>query len=88
MRIKQLASDGKPLRGSGSAQLGPWHLVNAGATAQHLSLGQVAGDAKANDITAMPVLLELLDRNGALVSSDARGCQKASAQKIVDPGGH
>lgn len=86
--IKHIAIDGKTLRGSGSAKLGPLHLVSAWATAQHLSLGQVAVDAKSNEITAIPVLLELLDLNGALVTLDAMGCQKAIAQKIVDQGGH
>lgn len=88
LRIKHIAIDGKTLRGSGSAKLGPLHLVSGSATAQHLSLGQVAVDAKSNEITAIPVLLELLDLNGALVTIDAMGCQKAIAQKIVDQSGH
>jgi predicted transposase YbfD/YdcC len=88
LRIKHIAIDGKTLRGSGSAKLGPLHLVSAWASAQHLSLGQVAVDAKSNEITAIPALLELLELNGALVTIDAMGCQKAIAQKIVDQGGH
>lgn len=88
LRIKHVAIDGKTLRGSGSAKLGPLHLVSAWATEQHLSLGQVAVDAKSNEITAIPALLELLDLNGALVTIDAMGCQKAIARKIVDQGGH
>jgi predicted transposase YbfD/YdcC len=47
----------------------------------------VAVDSKSNDITAIPALLELLDLQGALVTIDAMGCQKAIAQKIVDQGG-
>src|SRR4029453_16889553 len=88
LRITHVASDGKTLRGSGSAKLGPLHLVSAWATAQHLSLGQVAVAAKSNEITAIPLLLELLDPHGALVTMDAMGCQKAIAQKVVDQGGH
>src|SRR5207249_1014840 len=38
LRIKHVAIDGKTLRHSGSAQLGPLHLVSAWATAQRLSL--------------------------------------------------
>lgn len=87
LRIRHVAIDGKTLRGSGSAKLGPLHLVSAWATAQHLSLGQVAVDAKSNEITAIPALLELLDLKGALVTIDAMGCQKAIAGKIVDQGG-
>jgi predicted transposase YbfD/YdcC len=88
LKIKHVAIDGKTLCGSGSAKLGPLHLVSAWATAQHLSLGQVAVDAKSNEITAIPALLDLLDLNGALVTIDAMGCQKAIACKIVERGGH
>jgi predicted transposase YbfD/YdcC len=86
LHIKHVAIDGKTLRGSGSAQLGPLHLVSAWATAQHLTLGQVAVDAKSNEITAIPALLDLLELHGALVTIDAMGCQKAIAQKIVNQG--
>ena len=85
--IQHVAIDGKTLRSSGTAQLGPLHLVSAWATAQRLSLGQVAVDAKSNEITAIPALLELLDLGGALATIDAMGCQKAIAQKIVDRDG-
>src|SRR5277367_1114991 len=87
LKIKHVAIDGKTLRSSGSATLGPLHLVSAWATAQRLSLGQVAVDAKSNEITAIPVLLDLLDVNGALVTIDAMGCQKTIARKIKDGGG-
>ena len=38
--------------------------------------------------TAIPALLELLDLQGALVTIDAMGCQKAIARKIIDQSGH
>lgn len=88
LRIKHIAIDGKTLRGSGSAKLGPLHLVSAWASAQHLSLAQVAVEAKSNEITAIPALLDLLDVHGALVTIDAMGCQKAIAAKIRERGGH
>jgi predicted transposase YbfD/YdcC len=87
LTIKHVAIDGKTLRGSGSAKLRPLHLVSAWATAQRLSLGQVAVDAKSNEITAIPELLDLLDIHGALVTIDAMGCQKKIAEKVVDQGG-
>ena len=87
LRIKHVAIDGKTLRSSGSAKFGSLHLVSAWATAQRLSLAQVAVDAKSNEITAIPVLLDLLDLHGAIVTIDAMGCQKAIAQKIIDQGG-
>jgi predicted transposase YbfD/YdcC len=78
-----IAIDGKTMRGSASAKLGPLHLVSAWATQANLTLGQVAVDKKSNEITAIPKLLELLDLHGALVTIDAMGCQKEIAQKIV-----
>lgn len=88
LRIRHMAIDGKTLRGSGSAKLGPLHLVSAWATGQRLSLGQVAVADKSNEITAIPALLELLELKGALVTIDAMGCQKDIAQKVIERGGH
>jgi predicted transposase YbfD/YdcC len=59
------------------------HSVSAWATEQHLILGQVMTDAKSNEITAIPKLLELLDLHGALITIDAMGCQKDIAAQIV-----
>jgi predicted transposase YbfD/YdcC len=82
-----IASDGQTLRGSAGSQLGPLHLVSAWATQAQLTLGPVAVDGKFNEITAIPQLLEVLDLDGALVTSDALGCQKKLAKKIVAGGG-
>jgi len=84
-----VALDGKTLRrspdrGAGTAAL---HLVSAWATANRLVLGQVAVDAKSNEITAVPALLQVLALEGCLVTIDAMGCQTAIAQPIVDQGG-
>jgi Transposase DDE domain/DDE_Tnp_1-associated len=85
--IKHIAIDGKTLRASGSAKLGPLYLVSAWATAQHLTLGQVAVAEKSNEITAIPALLELLELHGAWVTIDAMGCQKDIARTIRERGG-
>jgi predicted transposase YbfD/YdcC len=85
--IGHIAIDGKTMRGSASAKLGPLHVVSAWATQANLTLGQLAVDKKSNEITAIPELLELLDLHGALVTIDAMGCQKEIAKKIVDRGG-
>jgi len=87
LKVSHIAIDGKTLRGSKSSALGPLHLVSAWATQYDLSLGQVAVDAKSNEITTIPMLLEVLDLHGALVTIDAMGCQKAIAEKIVARGG-
>ena len=82
---KHIAIDGKTLRGSGdkAAQCNPLHLVSAWASEARLTLGQIAVDSKSNEITAIPLLLELLDLKGATVTIDAMGCQKEIAAKIV-----
>jgi predicted transposase YbfD/YdcC len=85
--LAHIAIDGKTLCGSASSKLGPLHLVSAWATQAQLSLGQVAVDGKGNEITAIPQLLALLDLQGALVSIDAIGCQKAIAGQIIEQGG-
>jgi predicted transposase YbfD/YdcC len=86
---KHIAIDGKTLRGSGdkAAARNPLHLVSAWASEARLTLGQVAVDSKSNEITAIPLLLELLNLKGAIVTIDAMGCQKEIAHKIVSSGG-
>ena len=85
--LSPIAIDGKTLRASGTDGLKALHLVSAWATANCLSLGQVAVDEKSNEIPAIPKLLELLDIHGALVTIDAMGCQKEIATKVIDKGG-
>ena len=87
--FKQVAIDGKTLRrshdrGSMRAAL---HLVSAWSTANQFVLGQEATDAKSNEITAIPKLLQMLELKGAIVTIDAMGCQKEIAQQIVEGGG-
>jgi hypothetical protein len=51
--LNHIAIDGKALRGSASAKIGPLHVVSAWATQAQLSLGQVAVDKKSKQITAI-----------------------------------
>jgi len=62
-------------------------VVRAWAGQTGITLGQGAVDAKANEITAMPQLRELLDLRDKIVTTDAMGCQKAIAETIVAGGG-
>jgi predicted transposase YbfD/YdcC len=76
--------DGKTMRQSRrpSRQLGALHVVSAWAGQTGLTLGQVAVEAKSNEITAMPELLRLLDLRQKIVTMDAMGCQKEIVQTI------
>lgn len=83
-----VAIDGKTLRGSydKASSKSAIHMVSAWASANHISLGQVVVDAKSNEITAIPKLLEILEISGCLVTIDAMGCQTEIAAKIVEAG--
>ena len=80
-----VAIDGKTLRGSFDKASGKSAIpmVSAWATANHISLGQVMVDAKSNEITAIPKLLEILEISGSIATIDAMGCQTAIAEAIV-----
>lgn len=84
-----VAIDGKTLRGSycRGKDKGVIHMVSAFSTANNgVVLGQIKTDAKSNEITAIPELLQLLDLYGCLVTIDAMGCQKKIAQTIRETG--
>lgn len=80
-----IAVDGKTLRGSfdTAADQAALHMVSAWCDTNQTVLGQLVTAAKSNEITAIPQLLELLDLDGAVVTTDALGCQKAIAAKII-----
>jgi len=80
-----IAVDGKMGRGTCDAQgKSTLHLVSAWATANQLTLGQVQVGEKANEIVAIPTLLDLLVLKGCIVTVDAIGCQKTIVKQIRD----
>ena len=83
-----VAIDGKTARRSYDRgdNKGAIHMVSAWASAEHLVLGQLKTDAKSNEITAIPDLLQMLALEGCIVTIDAMGCQTAIAGQIVDQG--
>lgn len=84
-----VAIDGKTCRGSHDAgnNLGPLHIVSAWASEEGIALGQVATEAKSNEITAIPLLLEQIDLSKTIVTIDAMGCQKDIVEQVVLGGG-
>ncbi len=93
-RPQFVAIDGKTSRRSHdrSEGQGPLHLVSAFATTSGLVLGQEAVEGKANELSAIPVLIERLAENdglkGALVSIDAIATNAVIAAKITGAGAH
>ena len=77
-----VAIDGKTSRRSKAKGSAPLHLVSAWASRQRLVLGQEAVAEKSNEINAIPLLLQRLELEGALVTIDAMGCQTEIASAI------
>ncbi|MGW1681523.1 ISAs1 family transposase [Saccharopolyspora sp. NPDC002376] len=83
-----IAFDGKPLRGARDTAGNLVHLL--AGLCQHTSavLTQIAIGAKTNEIPMLTTLLDTLDLDGAVVTADALHCQRDTAQRIRDRGGH
>jgi predicted transposase YbfD/YdcC len=83
-----VAIDGKTARRSfdNAAGKGPLHMVSAWLSENRLLLGQQACDSKSNEITAIPELIKTLEISGAIVTTDAMGCQKTITAAIRDAG--
>jgi predicted transposase YbfD/YdcC len=80
-----VAIDGKTARRSGGkAGKGAIHMVSAFVASQRLVLGQVKVAEKSNEIVAIPKLLDMLAVEGAIITIDAMGCQRAIARKIIE----
>lgn len=82
-----IALDGKTICNSGSGEEKAIHLVSAFSVENNMVLGQLATEAKSNEITAFPLLIDFLDLKEAVVTIDAAGCQKEIASQICDKGG-
>lgn len=81
-----ISIDGKTICNSDEKSIGKQslHVVSAYTSAYNLCLGQQAVDEKSNEITAIPLLLDLLFVKDAIITIDAMGCQKQIASKIVE----
>lgn len=88
LRGRGIAIDGKTLRGSFDQAAGqsPLHTITAFATDTRLVLRQMSVGEKSNEIPAVPVLLQLLELEGAVVTLDAMHCQTQTAKAIVAAG--
>lgn len=83
---KHLAIDGKELRST--IPEGKKHalvqMVNVWVCDAGLSFRAQQVSEKSNEITAIPVLLDSMDCQGAVITIDAMGCQKAIVAKIIE----
>lgn len=82
-----IAIDGKVLKGSKRHDLKCLHSVSAFCHEQGLVLAEMGVDIKSNEITAIPLLLDLLEIKGKTITIDAMGTQKEIAEKIIEKEG-
>jgi predicted transposase YbfD/YdcC len=84
-----LAIDGKSVRRSfdSASGQGALHLVSVWAVQARLVLAQQEVEQKSNEMTAVPLLLEMLDLKGCVVTADALNSQKNIAAKVQERGG-
>ncbi len=83
-----IALDGKTIRGARDGDAHAPHLVAALTHTDGLVLGQTQVDEKSNEIPATRHLLGLMNLQDVVVTMDAMHTQIATAQQILDQGGH
>jgi predicted transposase YbfD/YdcC len=81
-----ISLDGKTIRNSGKEKA--LHIVSAWCHNNQLVFGQERVDAKSNEITAIPKVLELLDLEHKIITIDAMGCQRDICRQIVESEGN
>lgn len=81
-----VAIDGKTLRRSydNGSEKKAIHMISAFATEQNIVMGQYKTAEKSNEITAIPMLIKMLDISGSIVTIDAMGCQKKISSTIIE----
>jgi predicted transposase YbfD/YdcC len=86
--LEQICIDGKSLRKSfeKGKKMSAIHMVNAWSTGAGLALGQLKTESKSNEIKTVPKLLDHLDIEGCIVSTDAMSCQVKTAEKVISKG--
>ena len=84
---KILNIDGKTIKGSASAKKRALHIVSAYSHEDGVSFGQTLVDDKANEIVAIPQLLDEISIKDTIVTIDAMGTQTEIAKKIIDKKG-
>ncbi len=62
-------------------------MVSVYASASQLVLGQLKTNAKSNEVTTIPALIQMLDLRGAIVTIDAMACQAKIAKAITSKDG-
>lgn len=81
---KAIAIDGKTLRGSREGEQAAVHLLSAVVHKEGIVIAQADVDGKTNEITRVQPLLQRLELQGAVVTTDALLTQKDIAEFLVE----
>ena len=77
-----VAIDGKTSRGSASPGLAALHTVNVFSVQHNIVLSAAGVPEKTNEITVLPELIQVIAPVGAIITTDAMGCQKEVARAV------
>lgn len=87
---QQIAIDGKVSRRSidTANDMPALRMISAWAAEAGIVLGQLAVDPESNEITALPLLLKMIDIDACDISADALHCQKETVSTIIHQDAH
>lgn len=83
-----ISIDGKTMKGTQSSTEEALHILSAWSKNSGISLCALASSGKRNEIKTIPKLLDKIEIKGATISTDAMGCQRDIADKIIAGGGN
>jgi len=83
-----ISFDGKTMKGTACLENGlkAVHMLNAWSHERGICLGHMKVDDKSNEIPAVPLLMELLDLKGAIITADAMNTQRKTVSKAIELG--
>ena len=79
-----ISLDGKTICGSRYDDYKHIHIISAWANKSGIVLGQKRVDEKSNEIPAVPELLDMIEVENCVFTSDAMSCQKKTVEKIIE----
>jgi predicted transposase YbfD/YdcC len=87
--LRAIAVDGKTLRGSGSGDTPPRHVMAAADHATGTVMASTDVNANTNEITRLrPLLDQVVDLHGVVITADALHCQRGHVAYLTGRGAH
>jgi len=85
---KTIAIDGKTICSTANMKKyeSPLHIASAFVVENGITIGQLATEAKSNEIPIVRELIRVLDVTGATIVTDALNCQEKTAEEVIKAG--